>query len=114
LDGEIVAWSGSVAEALPFAELQKRLGRKRVTRELMRQVPVVYCAFDVLYAGGQLVIDRPLRERAEILDRAFTSARAVEDVPVQDVQGQFVFEPVLADGTTQPGGARPPSAGKAE
>jgi ATP-dependent DNA ligase len=31
-------------------------------------VPVAYLVFDVLYAGGELLIDRPLRERGEILD----------------------------------------------
>jgi len=29
---------------------------------------VAYLVFDVLYAGGELVMDRPLRERAKILD----------------------------------------------
>jgi DNA ligase-1 len=34
----------------------------------MRDVPVAYLVFDLLYAGGDLVIDRPLRVRAKILD----------------------------------------------
>jgi ATP-dependent DNA ligase I len=74
LDGEIVAWSylgaesGEAGRALPFSALQQRLGRKKVSEELMRRVPVAYLAFDVLYAGGELLIDRGLRERGEILD----------------------------------------------
>jgi len=44
------------------------LGRKKVTDEMMRRVPVAYVVFDVLYAGGELLLDRPLRERAKILD----------------------------------------------
>jgi DNA ligase-1 len=71
LDGEIVAWSYSAAEsgrALPFSALQQRLGRKKVSDEMMRRVPVAYLVFDVLYTGGELLIDRPLRERGEILD----------------------------------------------
>ncbi|MCU1307442.1 MAG: ligase ATP-dependent (dnl1) [Acidobacteriaceae bacterium] len=54
--------------ALPFSALQQRLGRKKVSEQLMREVPVAYLVFDVLYAGGELVMDRPLRERARILD----------------------------------------------
>jgi DNA ligase 1 len=54
--------------ALPFSALQKRLGRKMVSDDLIREVPVAYLVFDVLYANGELVIDRPLRERARILD----------------------------------------------
>jgi DNA ligase-1 len=70
LDGEIVAWSYLAGEgrALPFSALQQRLGRKKVSDEMIRRVPVAYVAFDVLYAGGELLIDRPLRERGKILD----------------------------------------------
>jgi DNA ligase-1 len=81
LDGEIVAWSyltddpGEAGRALPFSALQQRLGRKKVTEEMMGRVPVAYLAFDVLYANGELLIDRPLRERAEILDSLITRAK---------------------------------------
>jgi len=57
-----------VGRALPFSALQKRLGRKTVSDNLIREVPVAYLVFDVLYADGELAIDRPLRERAKILD----------------------------------------------
>lgn len=70
LDGEIVAWSFSEdngGRALPFSTLQQRLGRKKVSAELMRRVPVVYLVFDVLYAGGELLLGRPLRERMLVL-----------------------------------------------
>src|SRR6266481_980261 len=75
LDGEIVAWnsgdSGVSARAIPFSKLQQRLGRKKVSAKLLRDVPVAYLAFDVLYADGELLLDRPLRERARILDLLF-------------------------------------------
>ena len=72
LDGEILAWSYSeegVTRALPFSALQQRLGRKKVSAELLRRVPVVYMVFDVIYAGDELLLERPLRERMEILDK---------------------------------------------
>jgi len=74
LDGEILAWGtldmkNATGSALPFSALQRRLGRKRVSDKLMREVPVVYVAFDVLFADNELVIDRPLRERSEILTK---------------------------------------------
>ncbi len=77
LDGEILAWSFSAepGRALPFSALQKRLGRKKVSYQMMRQVPVAFLAFDVLYSGGQLLIDRPLRERAKILDQLLAGRR---------------------------------------
>jgi DNA ligase 1 len=77
LDGEIVAWSvtaaGVSARALPFSALQRRLGRKKVSAKLMRDIPVAYLVFDVLYAGGELLLDRPLRERAKILDQLLSA-----------------------------------------
>lgn len=83
LDGEILAWNsleGDAGRALPFSTLQQRLGRKKVSEQLMREVPVAYLVFDVLYASGELLIDRPLSERATLLDellaRRSTSARA--------------------------------------
>ena len=92
LDGEIVAWEypaeldqaqevvdGPIADAgeskamnlgraRPFSAVQQRLGRKRVSPKMLRETPVAFLAFDVLYAGGELLIDRPLEERAGILD----------------------------------------------
>jgi len=93
LDGEIVAWDRKQHRALPFSELQKRLGRKQVSEALRREVPVAYVVFDVLYAGNELVIDRPLRERNAILDRVFAAARRPVTVGTTDVQGRLGFEP---------------------
>jgi DNA ligase 1 len=79
LDGEIVAWSygeDGVARALPFSALQQRLGRKKVSSELMRRVPVAYLVFDVLYAEGELLLERPLRERMRILDELLTAPKS--------------------------------------
>ena len=70
LDGEIVGWTPSGAgRALPFSTLQQRLGRKQVSPTLMREVPIAYLVFDILYLDGELLLDRPLRDRAQILDK---------------------------------------------
>ena len=98
LDGEIVAWSYLSAEsnepgrALPFSALQQRLGRKKVSEEMMRQVPVAYLAFDVLYARGELLLDRPWRERAEILDQLLSATRIPATKRSSGAQGQLTFE----------------------
>ena len=68
LDGEIVAWEYSTGRAQPFSILQQRLGRKKVSDKMLQEIPVAFLVFDVLYAGGELVMDRPLRERGRILD----------------------------------------------
>ncbi len=88
LDGEIVAWNagdaGVPARALPFSKLQQRLGRKKVSGKLLRDVPVAYLVFDVLYADGELLLDRPLCERARILDSLLNELLAAPHVVTVD------------------------------
>jgi DNA ligase-1 len=67
--------------ARPFSALQQRLGRKQVSEKLMREVPVAYLVFDVLYADGELLLERPLRERERILDALLTAPRNSSSVP---------------------------------
>jgi DNA ligase-1 len=73
LDGEVLAFSGSGQDgrALPFSQLQQRIGRKAVSIDHMREVPVAYMMFDVIYADGDLTIDLPWRERRKLLERIF-------------------------------------------
>ena len=72
LDGELLAFRDGMA--LPFIQLQVRLGRKNPSVEMQTQVPVIYVAFDLLAVGpgdGAAVeptLRLPLRERRERLD----------------------------------------------
>ncbi len=102
LDGEVLAWSESLGHALPFSELQKRLGRKRVTEQLAREVPVVYMVFDVLYAAGELMLEQPLEQRRKRLEGLFASVPAgafnvAHAAEVEGPQGRLVFEPVIGE-----------------
>ena len=65
LDGEIVAFRDRI---LPFAVIQTRLGRRKPSEELLRDAPVVFFAFDLLYLDGEPLFETPLRERVEKLD----------------------------------------------
>jgi DNA ligase-1 len=62
---------------MPFTELQKRLGRKRVDDKLQREIPVAFVVFDILYQDGDLVLDEPLIRRKARLDAIFADAPAV-------------------------------------
>ncbi len=101
VDGEIVGWEhpaeisstpGSPGRASTFSSLQTRIGRKKVTGEMIRNTPVALVVFDVLYSGSQLWIDHPLWERLKELDDLF--ARKM-------IQGQFSGTAIQAglDGT---------------
>jgi DNA ligase 1 len=100
LDGEIVAWNyadESSGRALPFSALGRRLGRKKVSEQLMREVPVAYVVFDLLYAHGELQIDRPLNERARMLDDLLASRS-----PNSRARTSSHHQPKLAFGSQEP------------
>jgi len=73
LDGELLAWEGGV---LPFAQLQRRLGRKRVGRQLRREVPVRLLAYDLLEAGGEDIRGWTQTARRARLERLLADAGA--------------------------------------
>lgn len=61
IDGEIITARGE--QILPFSDLQKRLGRKTVSEELLASTPVVFVGWDLLYATGKVLINDPLQVR---------------------------------------------------
>ena len=58
IDGEILPWKQG--RVLPFAQLQRRIGRKSLGKKLLAEVPVVLMAFDLLEDHGEDVRTRPL------------------------------------------------------
>jgi len=118
LDGEIVAWeypkdpdsartlvdepvsdrsqakAQNLGRARPFSVLQRRLGRKKVSEKMLRETPVAFLVFDILYVNGRLLIDLPLSERARLLDELLSAERVARPHASSDraTQGQFIFE----------------------
>lgn len=69
LDGEVLAWMPGSANPLPFASLQRRLGRKKVELTLFgAEVPVVFVAYDLLESDGLDLRRRPMAERRRQLE----------------------------------------------
>ena len=78
LDGEIVVWRDEPVEGSapvrtagrvqPFAELQKRIGRKTLGPKLLRELPVVLLAYDLLEEAGQDLRPLPQHERRARLE----------------------------------------------
>jgi DNA ligase 1 len=61
LDGEIIGWRDG--RAIPFTELQQRLGRKQIDLFTSTLVPVSFIAFDLLLLNGESLLDLELAER---------------------------------------------------
>jgi DNA ligase-1 len=73
LDGEIVVWRDDRVQ--PFAELQKRIGRKTLGPKLLRDIPVVLLAYDLLEWQGRDLRVVPQAERRVLLDDLVTAAQ---------------------------------------
>ena len=83
----------NLGRARPFSVLQQRLGRKKVSDKMLRDIPVAYLVFDILYANGELMIERALHERAAILDALLVSPRkSVQRGGHRGMQGSLMFE----------------------
>src|SRR5947208_4065910 len=84
LDGEIIAARG--AEILPFSNLQKRLGRKTVSEDLLASTPVVFVAWDLLYATGRVLINDPLESRRAKLEELVSTASGSDRVKARTLR----------------------------
>ena len=99
LDGELLAARGT--RLLPFATLQRRSGRKRVTKGLLAEVPCVFVAYDLVEEGGDDLRALPLGERRARLERLLGGAGATDApfLPEGDeavATGRLFLSPLLA------------------
>jgi DNA ligase-1 len=81
-DGEILGWDIAAERALPFSILGQRIGRKRVDDAMRRAIPVVFMAFDLMFAGGELLLPLPLRERRERLEKVVSAQHKIAVSPL--------------------------------
>ena len=65
LDGELLCWQGDAP--LPFAVMQRRIGRKTVGPKIRAEAPVAFVAFDILEHGGRDLREEPLCARRPLL-----------------------------------------------
>ncbi len=68
LDGEILAFRDG--RPLPFAVLQQRIGRNKLTPSVLAHAPVVFMVYDVLELNGADIREQPLSDRRARLEAA--------------------------------------------
>jgi DNA ligase-1 len=76
LDGEVLAFRDD--RPLPFSALQQRIGRQKQVAQLVRAVPAVFMAYDVLEDAGADIRDRPQVERRRRLEELIRPAEPEE------------------------------------
>jgi DNA ligase-1 len=71
IDGEVLSWKDDAPQ--PFAQLQRRIGRKVLGSKILKDVPAVLLAFDLLEVDAVDAREQPLESRrarlAEIVQR---------------------------------------------
>jgi DNA ligase-1 len=73
VDGEVLIWTTGDAPA-PFADLQKRIGRKTLSSKLLAELPAVLLAYDLLELDGVDTRALPQHERRALLETLVTGA----------------------------------------
>jgi DNA ligase-1 len=109
-DGEILGWDFATGQALPFAVLGQRIGRKKVENEWRVRVPLVLMVFDLMFADGELMLARPLRERRRRLEAVVEELVSVARSPLlfieKKMQGTLFSEGPTHRDETAMNGAR--------
>ena len=68
LDGEVLIWQPGSGVPAPFADLQKRIGRKTFSAKLLAELPAVLCCYDLLELDGVDLRGLPQHERRALLE----------------------------------------------
>jgi DNA ligase 1 len=88
IDGELLPWRDDAP--LPFAQMQRRIGRKAPGRKILTEVPVVLVAYDLLEERGEDIRTLPLserRRRLEAIVRALPTGASIRLSPVVPADG---------------------------
>ncbi|MGV7209194.1 ATP-dependent DNA ligase [Oxalobacteraceae bacterium A2-2] len=94
IDGELLVWRAGAVPA-PFADLQKRMGRKTVSARLLGEFPVVLVAYDLLELDGRDLRGEPQHERRRLLEQFHAMMVAQRGVP------QLRLSPLVQAGSWQ-------------
>ncbi len=94
IDGEILPWQDG--RPLPFAQLQRRIGRRNVTAKIRSEVPVVILAYDLLEVAGKDVRTEPLSWRRQKLAQLIGAANAESRILLSPIAEAVTWDDVTA------------------
>ncbi len=66
IDGEILPWQSN--QVANFAQLQRRISRKNLTKKILEDIPVIFLAFDILEHEGKDIRNLTLSNRRILLE----------------------------------------------
>jgi bifunctional non-homologous end joining protein LigD len=90
VDGEIVVLEKDGRTS--FERLQSRFTVAKPSAQLLKQHPVLFIAFDLLWLDGESLVERPLEERIEALHRVMVPGPRVQNSVTIERAGKALFE----------------------
>jgi len=84
IDGEVLPWKDGAP--LPFAQMQRRIGRKVLSARILADVPVVLMGYDLLEVEGADVRERPIEWRRAALERIAPAGSALVLSPLVEAE----------------------------
>lgn len=95
LDGELLPFKNE--RPLPFADMQTRISRKKVSAKLMQQTPVILMAYDLLEWHGEDVRNRPLHERRNLLESLVQNVQMPAPLRISPLVQHPTWEDITAE-----------------
>lgn len=80
IDGEILPWVNNSIGS--FNDLQTRIGRKTVSAAILKKVPVIIKAYDLLEWQGKDIRELSYKERRQLLEEMYKEVKEL-DLPLQ-------------------------------
>lgn len=99
LDGELLAFKDG--RILSFQHLQQRMGRKKPSSKILRDYPVLFIAYDILFLENELLVKEPLsfrRSKLEDCCARFSIAVSVQESIADLIHLEKRFKKALANG----------------
>jgi len=69
VEGEVLGINPKTGYPLPFQTLSQRIHRKYDINKMTKEIPIQMNLFDVVFLEGEMLFDKPLKERRKILEK---------------------------------------------
>ena len=78
IEGEAVAFDPTLKKRLPFQAVLQRFGRKHSVAKMVDEIPLVVFLFDVIYDGGENLMNVAQKDRRARLEKLFSPTDKVQ------------------------------------
>ncbi len=69
VEGEVLGVDPHTRSPLPFQILSQRIHRKYDIEKTLKEIPIQMNVFDVVYIGGEMLLEKPFKERRKLLEK---------------------------------------------